>query len=203
MTELTLKINGEDVTANVEPRLSLADFIRDHRIDLSIPDPSALSDWDVSDYFLNYAAFLFSGILLALPRGGEFLYALLSLTGTSLDAAWQSGRKARKLLGPGRYFQLLGFLLVIPVGLGILEHLLELGWLRYLVIAWYPFGASLLYCYFREVYMGRTENSVEAVKASATNPRQTPRPVLEPHRSYYGYTPAMTSAQRSSESSWP
>lgn len=31
MTELTLKINGEDVTANVEPRLSLADFIRDHR----------------------------------------------------------------------------------------------------------------------------------------------------------------------------
>tara|TARA_R110000868_G_scaffold4155_58_gene25768 strand:- start:15555 stop:16022 length:468 start_codon:yes stop_codon:yes gene_type:complete len=31
MTELTLKINGEDVSANVEPRLSLADFIRDHR----------------------------------------------------------------------------------------------------------------------------------------------------------------------------
>ena len=31
MTELTLKINGEDITANVEPRLSLADFIRDHR----------------------------------------------------------------------------------------------------------------------------------------------------------------------------
>ena len=31
MTELTLKINGEDVTSNVEPRLSLADFIRDHR----------------------------------------------------------------------------------------------------------------------------------------------------------------------------
>lgn len=31
MTELTLKINGEDVIANVEPRLSLADFIRDHR----------------------------------------------------------------------------------------------------------------------------------------------------------------------------
>ena len=31
MTELTLKINGEDVTANIEPRLSLADFIRDHR----------------------------------------------------------------------------------------------------------------------------------------------------------------------------
>ena len=31
MTELTLNINGEDVTSNVEPRLSLADFIRDHR----------------------------------------------------------------------------------------------------------------------------------------------------------------------------
>ena len=31
MTELTLKINGEDVTADVETRLSLADFIRDHR----------------------------------------------------------------------------------------------------------------------------------------------------------------------------
>ena len=31
MTELTLKINGEDVTADVEPRLSLADFVRDHR----------------------------------------------------------------------------------------------------------------------------------------------------------------------------
>lgn len=31
MSELTLKINGEDVTANVEPRVSLADFIRDHR----------------------------------------------------------------------------------------------------------------------------------------------------------------------------
>lgn len=31
MTELTLKINGEDVTSNVEPRLSLADFIRDHQ----------------------------------------------------------------------------------------------------------------------------------------------------------------------------
>lgn len=31
MSELTLKINGEEVTANVEPRLSLADFIRDHR----------------------------------------------------------------------------------------------------------------------------------------------------------------------------
>jgi len=31
MTELTLKINGEEVTANVEPRLSLADYIRDQR----------------------------------------------------------------------------------------------------------------------------------------------------------------------------
>ena len=31
MTELSIKINGEDVTADVEPRLSLADFIRDHR----------------------------------------------------------------------------------------------------------------------------------------------------------------------------
>jgi carbon-monoxide dehydrogenase small subunit len=31
MSELTLKINGEEVTANLEPRLSLADFIRDHR----------------------------------------------------------------------------------------------------------------------------------------------------------------------------
>lgn len=31
MSELALKINGEEVTANVEPRLSLADFIRDHR----------------------------------------------------------------------------------------------------------------------------------------------------------------------------
>ena len=31
MTELSIKINGEDVTAVVEPRLSLADFIRDHR----------------------------------------------------------------------------------------------------------------------------------------------------------------------------
>jgi carbon-monoxide dehydrogenase small subunit len=30
MTELSLKINGEDVTADVEHRLSLADFIRDH-----------------------------------------------------------------------------------------------------------------------------------------------------------------------------
>ena len=31
MTELSIKINGEDVIADVEPRLSLADFIRDHR----------------------------------------------------------------------------------------------------------------------------------------------------------------------------
>lgn len=31
MTELSIKINGEDVTSDVEPRLSLADFIRDHR----------------------------------------------------------------------------------------------------------------------------------------------------------------------------
>ena len=31
MTELSIKINSEDVTADVEPRLSLADFIRDHR----------------------------------------------------------------------------------------------------------------------------------------------------------------------------
>ena len=31
MTELSIKINCEDVTADVEPRLSLADFIRDHR----------------------------------------------------------------------------------------------------------------------------------------------------------------------------
>ena len=31
MTELSIKINGEDVTADVDPRLSLADFIRDHR----------------------------------------------------------------------------------------------------------------------------------------------------------------------------
>lgn len=31
MTELSLKINGEDITADVEHRLSLADFIRDHR----------------------------------------------------------------------------------------------------------------------------------------------------------------------------
>ena len=31
MTELSLKINGEDITVDVEHRLSLADFIRDHR----------------------------------------------------------------------------------------------------------------------------------------------------------------------------
>lgn len=31
MTELSMKINGEVVTAEVEPRLSLADYIRDHR----------------------------------------------------------------------------------------------------------------------------------------------------------------------------
>ena len=31
MTELSIKINGENITADVEPRLSLADFIRDHR----------------------------------------------------------------------------------------------------------------------------------------------------------------------------
>ena len=31
MTELSIKINGENVTADVEPRLSLADFIRDYR----------------------------------------------------------------------------------------------------------------------------------------------------------------------------
>ena len=31
MTELSLKINGEDIAADVEHRLSLADFIRDHR----------------------------------------------------------------------------------------------------------------------------------------------------------------------------
>lgn len=76
-----------------------ADLIRYRQVDLSIPDPSALPAWTVSDYFLNYAAFLLSGILLALPRGGEFLYALLTLTGVSLDEAWQSGRKARNLLG--------------------------------------------------------------------------------------------------------
>ncbi len=145
-----------------------ADYLRDGRVDLSIPDPSALPAWTVADYFLNYAAFLFSGILLALPRGGEFLYALLGLTGLSLDQAWQSGRKARKLLGTWRYLQVLAFLLAIPVGLGILENLLGVGWLRYLVIAWYPFGASLLYCYFREVYLGRTENSVETVTSTAT-----------------------------------
>ncbi len=149
-----------------------ADLILAGRVELSIPDPSALKAWAVSDYFLNYAAFLFSGILLALPRGGEFLYGLLCLTGLSLDQAWQSGRKARKLLGVWRYIQVLAFLLAVPVGLGALERLLELGWLRYLVIAWYPFGASLLYCYFREVYMGRTENSVETVKSTAAFPRR-------------------------------
>ena len=149
-----------------------ADLLRHGQVELSIPDPSALPVWTVSDYFLNYAAFLFSGILLALPRGGEFLYALLSLTGLSLDEAWQSGRKARKLLGAWCYIQVLAFLLAIPVGLHILEKLLGLGWLRYLVIAWYPFGASLLYCYFREVYMGRTENSVETVKMTATIPQR-------------------------------
>ncbi len=31
MTRLALTINGETVSADVEPRLSLADFIRDHR----------------------------------------------------------------------------------------------------------------------------------------------------------------------------
>ncbi len=31
MSEITIKINGETVTENVEPRLSLADFVRDHR----------------------------------------------------------------------------------------------------------------------------------------------------------------------------
>ena len=31
MSDLTININGEHVTANVEPRLSLADFIRDHQ----------------------------------------------------------------------------------------------------------------------------------------------------------------------------
>ena len=31
MSNLSIKINGEDVSAEVEPRLSLADFIRDHR----------------------------------------------------------------------------------------------------------------------------------------------------------------------------
>ena len=31
MSNLSMKINGEDVSAEVEPRLSLADFIRDHR----------------------------------------------------------------------------------------------------------------------------------------------------------------------------
>jgi carbon-monoxide dehydrogenase small subunit len=31
MSEITVTINGETVTGNVEPRLSLADFVRDHR----------------------------------------------------------------------------------------------------------------------------------------------------------------------------
>lgn len=31
MSQITLTINGEQVTADVEPRLSLADFLRDHR----------------------------------------------------------------------------------------------------------------------------------------------------------------------------
>ena len=31
MTQISITINGEAVTADVEPRLSLADFIRDHR----------------------------------------------------------------------------------------------------------------------------------------------------------------------------
>jgi len=31
MSDLTININGEHITANVEPRLSLADFIRDHQ----------------------------------------------------------------------------------------------------------------------------------------------------------------------------
>ena len=31
MSDLTININGEHVTANVDPRLSLADFIRDHQ----------------------------------------------------------------------------------------------------------------------------------------------------------------------------
>ena len=84
-----------------------ADFARDRQIELSIPDPVEMPIWAISDYFLNYAAFLFSGILLALPRGGEFLYALLSLTGLSLDDAWQSGRMARRLLGVWIYIQLL------------------------------------------------------------------------------------------------
>ena len=38
-----------------------ADFARDRRIELSIPDPVEIPAWAVSDYFLNYAAFLFSG----------------------------------------------------------------------------------------------------------------------------------------------
>ncbi len=143
-----------------------ADFARDGQIELSIPDPVELPAWSISDYFLNYAAFLFSGILLALPRGGEFLYALLSLTSLSLDAAWQSGRTARRLLGAWRYIQILALLLAFPVGLIILGKLSGFAWLRYLAIVWYPFGASLLYCYFREVYMGRTENSLEPLKAT-------------------------------------
>ena len=160
-----------------------ADFLRDGRVDLSIPDPSALPAWTVSDYFLNYTAFLMSGILLALPRGGEFLYALLSQTGLSLDEAWRSGRKARNLLGVWRYIQMLAFLLAIPVGLEILEKILRLGWLRYLVIAWYPFGASVLYCYFREVYMGRTENSAETVKMTTMSPQPVLAPAVNPRRS--------------------
>ena len=143
-----------------------ADFARDRRIELSIPDPVEIPAWAVSDYFLNYAAFLFSGILLALPRGGEFLYALLSLTGLSLDDAWQSGRKARRMLGVWIYVQILALLLAFPVGLEFLGQLLGFEWLRYLAIIWYPFGASLLYCYYREVYMGRTENSPETLKAA-------------------------------------
>ncbi len=147
-----------------------ADFARDRRIDLSIPDPAGMPAWAISDYFLNYAAFLFSGILLALPRGGEFLYALLSLTSLSLDDAWQSGRIARRLLGAWIYIQILALLVAFPVGLEILGQLSGLGWLRYLAIVWYPFGASLLYCYFREVYMGRTENCLEPLKATQPAP---------------------------------
>ena len=104
--------------------------------------------------------------MLALPRGGEFLYGLLTLTGLSLDGAWRHGRKARRLLGIGTYFQFLGLLLACPLGLEVLARLLEAAWLRYLAIVWYPFGAALCYCYFREVYMGRRENNPETVKAS-------------------------------------
>jgi hypothetical protein len=143
-----------------------ADFAIDGQIELSIPDPAEIPAWAVSDYFLNYAAFLFSGILLALPRGGEFLYALLTLTGLSLDDAWRSGRRARKLLGVRIYLQLLALLLAFPLGLEISGRLLGFEWLRYLAIVWYPFGASLLYCYFREVYMGRTANSLEPHEAA-------------------------------------